>query len=51
MPDFNINMPELSTIVAVLSVLAVPVATLIGVAVTQRNNRNGFAPIPRTVCL
>lgn len=39
MPDFNISFPELSTIVAVLSVLAVPVATLIGVAVTQRNNR------------
>lgn len=39
MSNFNISLPELSTFIAVLSVLAVPVATLIGVAVTQRNNR------------
>jgi hypothetical protein len=39
MPNANIALPELSTIIAVLSTLAVPVATLIGVALTQRNNR------------
>ena len=32
-------MPEWSTIVTVLAALTVPVATLIGVAITQRNNR------------
>jgi hypothetical protein len=39
MPNFNISLPDLSTIVTVLSVLAVPVVTLIGVAITQSNNR------------
>jgi hypothetical protein len=37
--DWNINLPEWSTIVTVLAALTVPVATLIGVAITQRNNR------------
>ena len=37
--DLGTDLPELSTIIAVLSVIAVPVATLIAVAVTQRNHR------------